>query len=72
MNKIHKISYIENGYFEVKYNIGCVVQDIKGMKMTCPTDKAIKDAILFLRGLKIENLQNEDEFDDIKYRDHIV
>ena len=31
--KIHKVTYIEDGYFEVKYNTITVVQDIIGMKM---------------------------------------
>ena len=70
--KIHKISYIENGYFEVKYNIGTVVQDLEGIKMTCPLDKSIKVIIMFLRRIKIEKLQDGDNFDDLKYRDYII
>lgn len=72
MDKIHKVSYIENGYFEVKYNKGTVVQDLEAIKMTCPLDKSIKDIIMFLRTLKLEKLQNEETFDDVKYRNHIV
>ena len=72
MNKIHKISYIENGYFEVKYNIGTVVQDLGGIKLSCSLDKSIKDIIMFLRKLKIEKLQDSDEYDELKYCDHIV
>ena len=72
MNKIHKISYIENGYFEVKYKFETVVQDLDGIKMTCPLDKSIKDIIMFLRKLKMEKLQNEDEFDELKYRNYII
>jgi len=70
--KIHKVSYIENGYFEVKYNIGTVVQDLDAIKMTCPLDKSIKDIIMFLRTLKLERLQNEDDYDELKYRNHVI
>ena len=70
--KIHKVSYIENGYFEVKYNMGTVVQDLDAIKMTCPLDKSIKDIIMFLRTLKLERLQNEDDYDELKYRNHVI
>jgi len=72
--KISKVTYIENGYFEVKYtNIdSIIVQDITAIKMTIPTDPVIKDILLFLRGLKLEKLQNEKDFNDLKYRNHIV
>jgi len=71
--KIIRVTYIENGYFQVKYSqiTNQVVQDIGAIKMTVPTDPSIKEILMFLRSLKIENLQNE-EFDDLKYRDHIV
>jgi len=71
--KINKVTYIENGYFTVKYSqTNPVVQDIGGIKMTSPTDPGIKDILMFLRSLKLEKLQSEEEFDDLKYRDHVV
>jgi len=69
--KIHKVTYVEGGYFEVKYNTITIVQDVGAIKMTVPTDTAIKNILMFLRSLKLEKLQ-EDEFDDLKYRDHVV
>ena len=70
MSKIHKITYVEGGYFNVKYNIGAVVQDITGIKMTVPTDVAIRECILFMRKIKIDKLTKE--FDDNQFRDNVV
>lgn len=70
MPNIAKITYIENGYFNVKYNIGEVVQDITGIKMTVPTDVAIRECILFMRKIKIDKLTKE--FDDNQFRDSVV
>jgi len=70
--KISKVTYIENGYFSVNYGNNTVVQDIGGIKLTVPTDPFIKEILMFLRTLKLEKLQSEEEYDDLKYRDHIV
>ena len=67
--KIIRVTYIENGYFNVKYaQTNPVVQDIGGIKMTSPTDPGIKEILMFLRTMKLDKLANE-EFDDLKYRD---
>jgi len=71
--KIISVVYIENGYFKVKYSqTNPVIQDIGGIKMTSPTDSAIKDILMFLRNMKLEKLQCEEEFDDLKYRNYEV
>ena len=69
--KIDRVTYLENGYFHVLYNNMEVVQDINGIKMTVPTDKSIKDILLFLRKIKLEKLTNTD-FDETQYRNHII
>jgi len=68
---IKKVTYIENNYFSVKYNLNTVIQDITAIKMTAPTDPAIKVILLFLRALKLEKIQDQ-EIDELKYRDHVV
>lgn len=70
--KIIRVKYVEEGYFEVKYR-DClpIVQDITSMKMTSPTDSAIREVLLFMRKLKLEKISNEN-FDDLKYRDQVV
>ena len=69
---IHSVKYIENGYFLVDYGNAEVIQDLMGMKMTVPSDENIKKIAMFLRTLKVERLQNVEEFDDLKYRDTMV
>ena len=71
--KIEKVTYIENGYFSIKYNKSGleVIQDIGAIKMTVPTSPIIKDILVFLRKLKLEKLNTQD-FDELKYRDLII
>jgi hypothetical protein len=69
--EILKVTYIENGYFIVKYNIGSVVQDITAIQMTVPTSEVIKDILLFLRQIKIEKLKDKD-FDELRFRNYII
>jgi hypothetical protein len=69
---IHSVKYIENGYFLVDYGNTKVMQDLMGIKMTVPGDESIKKIAMFLRTLKVERLQNVEEFDDLKYRDTMV
>jgi len=68
---INKVTYIENGYFNVTYNDKNVFQDITAIKMQVPSDPIIKDILLFLRKIKLEKLMDKD-FDETQYRNHIV
>jgi len=69
---INKVTYIENGYFNVLYNDEIeVFQDITAIKMQVPSDPIIKDILLFLRKIKLEKLM-DNFFDETVYRNHIV
>jgi len=68
---INKVTYIENGYFNVTYNDKNVFQDITAIKMQVPSDPIIKDILLFLRKIKLEKLM-DNFFDETVYRNHIV
>jgi hypothetical protein len=71
--KIIKVKYLENGYFEVKYSGNDpIIQDIGAIKMQVPTDPHIKDILLFLRRIKLEKITENDDFDELKYRDHEI
>ena len=67
--KIVKVKYLENGYFEVKYSgFDPVIQDIGAIKMQSPADDHVKDILLFVRRIKLEKIEQKDDFDEIKYR----
>ena len=71
--KIIRAKYLENGYFEVKYS-GCdpVIQDIGAIKMQSPSDNHLKDFLLFMRRIKLDKIEQKDDFDELKYRDSEV
>ena len=68
--RILRVTYLERGYFKVKYNSVTVIQDLEAIKMTCPMDKSLNPIILFLRKLKLESLQENNN--DEEYRDTII
>lgn len=68
---ILEVIYLEDGYFNVKYSTSIVVQDLKSIKLTVPTDPSIKTIYLFLRNIKLNKLKDEN-FDDIEYRDKVI
>lgn len=67
--RIVKVKYLENGYFEVRYSgFDPVIQDLGAIKMQAPTDDHIKDILLFMRRIKLEKIEQKDDFDELKYR----
>lgn len=73
--RIVRAKYLENGYFEVVYRDGnnfSVIQDINAIKMQVPSDEHVKDFLLFMRRIKLEKIEQKDDFDDLKYRNSEV
>ncbi len=69
--RIVRAKYLENGYFEVVYRDGnnfSVIQDVNAIKMQVPMDEHVKDFLLFMRRIKLEKIEQKDEFDELKYR----
>jgi len=73
--RIVRAKYLENGYFEVVYRDGnnfSVIQDTNAIKMQVPMDEHTKDFLLFMRRIKLEKIEQGDNFDELKYRNSEV